>query len=192
MPDPSEPGQWLFGVTFDPPGRVVVPTPTELARKAAELVSIEVDLEAATRLGAAMPPSIGDPKRSSDVALGRFHQGCVDRSSADALVEFVIALEAGLLQPEDTDRRNQGELRFRFGLNGSILLRSNLAERQLLRKELIEVYDARSAVVHGGILDRAEIVRLAPRARALAAEVLIHGLTSGWPTADDFLRLALE
>lgn len=166
--------------------------PLALPRFAAVTDCAQELLDAATRLAAAMPQSIGDPRRSADVALGRFHQGCVDRSSADALVEFVIALEAVLLQPEDTDRRNQGELRFRFGLNGALLLRTDPINRHALRKELVEVYDARSAIVHGGILDRAEIARLAPRARALAAEVLVHGLTSGWPTGADFLRLALE
>jgi len=149
-------------------------------------------LDEAVRLAAAMPPTFSDPRQSSDVALGRFHQGCIDRAQADSLVEFVIALEAVLLQPDDTDRRNQGELKFRFGLNGARLLRTDPADRRAMRKDLGEIYDARSSIVHGGILDRAEIARLAPRARALAAEVLRHGLTSGWPTGETLIINALQ
>jgi len=150
------------------------------------------DLDAALRLVAKMP-ALGElPQRSSDVALNRFRQGCADESAADALVDFVIALEAVLLPPESADVRRDGELRFRLSLNGARLLGSETQQRRQIWKDLRRVYDERSSIVHGGILDQQVISELFPVARRLAADVLRHGLTNGWPTSSDFVAKALE
>ncbi len=142
-----------------------------------------------------IPATIDDPRAPHEVALHRFQQGCADRTATDAIVDFVVALEAVLLPRESSgDIRFQGELRFRFGLHGARLLGrdADALGRKHVRKELTEIYDTRSTIVHGGSLDAARVVELRPVARRLAADVLTRGLESGWPTSSTFAELVLE
>ncbi len=87
--------------------------------------------------------------------------------------------------------RFRGELRFRFGLHGARLLRALPAERALVRKQLVDLYDARSAIVQGGRLDAVKVQASATDARRLTAEAVRTCLEKGWPTARDFADLVL-
>lgn len=63
----------------------------------------------------------------------------------DSLVDYVIGLEALLSKSDE-----QTELRYRFSVRGAVVLASDPSERADRFAQLREVYDLRSAVVHGG------------------------------------------
>ena len=63
---------------------------------------------------------------------------------ADALLNFVIVLEALLLRGEKT------ELTYRFKINGANYLSNSFAEKELRYNQLGELYEFRSRLVHGG------------------------------------------
>ena len=94
------------------------------------------------------------PERDHYLGLSarRLKSGVERSAPEDALVDFVIGLESLLSKPND-----QTELRYRFAVRGAALLARTRSERYERFKELQEIYDLRSRVVHGR---RAEPERL--------------------------------
>jgi hypothetical protein len=145
------------------------------------------DLDEVVRLAPLIPDeAFGEPKSAPGIALRRFLLGCADRTDADALIDFTIALEAVLLP-----RTKESELRFRFALNGAFASGAGALERPDTFKLLLEIYDDRSSVVHGGRVDPARLAVTARRARETTARILRQGLEHGWLDQDDFRMLAL-
>ncbi len=89
---------------------------------------------------------LADPKTPEELALRRFGMGCGRSGATDALVDFVIALEA-LLLPAD---RGAGttELAFRFRTHGAYLIANSPEERDPTFDALKRVYDLRSRQTH--------------------------------------------
>lgn len=84
------------------------------------------------------------PENRNEAALHRFLLGAAEENAADALIDYVIALEA-LLLPE----HSEGELRFRLAVFGSHYLGGDRGERGTIFRDFQTVYDARSEIVHG-------------------------------------------
>lgn len=128
------------------------------------------------------------PTSSREVALHRFHMGAAAASKADAIIDFVIALEALLLGAD-----GEGELSYRFRLNGAHFLGRNPAERRTVFNELKQMYNARSQLVHGKKpLTSTELAAHATAARDLAARMLAKALRNGWPTRGELEAHALN
>lgn len=146
------------------------------------------DLERALALIDRIPvTAVGGPSSPNEVALHRFLLGACEDVPPDALVDFVIAIEA-LLRPPDA----AGELTFKLRLFGAHFLGQDAADRQAVFKDLKRVYDARSVLVHGKEHPTAgEIEKAARLARTLAARMLLKALETGWPTPKSLELAAL-
>lgn len=124
---------------------------------------------------------------SGSVALHRFASAVCERHAADAVIDFVTALEALLL----TDN---GELSFRLALFGTRFLEVEASQRQKVFNELRQLYAVRSKLVHGDKKqwnDPAELPATRTLARSYCARMLVKALREGWPTSDSLRALAL-
>jgi hypothetical protein len=132
---------------------------------------------------------LDDPQRPSETALRRFGLGCGREDFADALVDFVVALEA-LLLPYGDDQR--AEMSFRFRLHGAHFIADSSMERPVLYRRLEQLYSIRSRLVHGGKLPAPEEVQAAAKsAHSLAARGLLKAITQGFPDGAYFKRAVL-
>lgn len=140
----------------------------------------------------AMANGFGDqifeqPTDAHDVALHRFATAPARDADADALVDYVVALEAVLLPGI------REELRFRFQVHGACFLRDDLAGRRAVQTELRSVYDLRSRLVHGGgAPTHTRILEATTSAAELARTALSRTVRDGWPSATDFETLLLD
>lgn len=78
------------------------------------------------------------------VTMSRFNTAASRGAPEDRLIDYTIALESVLL-PDVRD-----ELSFRFQMRGAWLLGSDGRQRRVWGERLREIYEARSAIVHGG------------------------------------------
>ena len=142
----------------------------------------------AVALSQAIPDgSVSNPSSPNQLSLQRFGLAMARREPSEAIVDFVVALEALLLG--DTS----SELSYRFALNGAVFLASSAGERRALYDELSELYKARSSLVHGSRRPRPnDLARLRDVARRAATEGLLKALRTGWPTGEDFLAALLD
>jgi hypothetical protein len=131
---------------------------------------------------------IDDPEHASELALRRFVLGCARDDPADALVDFVVALEA-LLLPNRT-----AEMSDRFKVNGAHFIATEPVERPTLYKQLEELYDIRSQMVHGGRRrPKVGAIQKAVRdAYAMIARGLLKAVNDGFPNDPCFKRAALR
>ena len=92
--------------------------------------------------------SMRQPQSPKDLALHRFAAGIARQNDADAVLDFVIALEA-LLLPYDLDARH-GDLSYRFRVHGAmfIAITPEIQPREIFR-QLRNLYEMRSRLVHG-------------------------------------------
>jgi hypothetical protein len=120
------------------------------------------------------------PSSRSSIALHRLMTAACEASPADAIVDYVIALEAMLLKDSD-------ELSFKHATFGASFLADERSDRKALFEQLREVYRIRSKVVHGllGPKDHAHLESTRVIARTLASGVMIKALREGWPSAED-------
>lgn len=117
------------------------------------------------------------PSNRTEVALHRFLLGCAEDNPADKLIDYVIAIE-GFLLPN-----KEGEYRFKFSLFGSWYLAGDTTERAQLFKDLRDIYDARSKIVHGNTPeDPVMVSKKAGMARDLCARLFVKALEEGWPS----------
>ena len=132
---------------------------------------------------------LDDPQRPSETALRRFGLGCGREDFADALVDFVVSLEA-LLLPYADDQRT--EMSFRFRLHGAHFIAGNPAEKPVLYRQLEQLYSIRSRMVHGGKPPAPEEVQTAAKnAQSLAARGLLKAVSQGFPDSAYFKRAVL-
>lgn len=131
--------------------------------------------------------SVSNPASPEQVALQRFGLAMARQEPGEAIVDFVVALEALLLGD------NPSELSHRFALNGAVFLASSAGERRALFDELSALYRARSSLVHGSRRPRPnDLAHLGDVARRAATEGLLKALRTGWPTGEDFLAALLD
>lgn len=101
-----------------------------------------------------------------DIAVRRFLSAAqVRNDAADRLVDSVITWE-------NLFGTSEGEPRLRISSAMALLLAEAVAERTKLQKEIRQLYDDRSKIVHGGTFDEAAIVEKANRAVELARSCL--------------------
>lgn len=86
----------------------------------------------------------------------------------------------------------EGEYRFKFGLYGAWYLGADPGERAELFKDLVDIYDIRSKIVHGSTPEPGAILAAKAKvARDLTARLLIKGLEQEWPSHERLKSLAL-
>ena len=123
-----------------------------------------------------------------EVALNRFSSATAQEQDANALIDYVIALEA-LLVPD----AGKTETTLRFRLNGARYLAADTEERALLFADLGKLYEARSTLVHGNETRKLRnLPDLRRTAQALAARGIVKAVESHWPTAEEFQTAALR
>ena len=145
------------------------------------------------------------PRSPQDLALRRFFAGLArqapgdflpggtDRSAADAMLDFTVALEA-LLLPYDIHARDSN-LAARFRDHGTCFLAAGSSQRAVIRERLGRIYKVRSRLVHGdGGKHRTypgpdEISRARDDARELAQRGLLRAVHEGFPTAEAFNQM---
>jgi len=130
---------------------------------------------------------ISSPGNREEVVLHRFLLGCAEDNSADKLIDYVIAME-GFLLPQV----KEGEHRFKFAFCGSWYLAVEPGERATLFRNLQDIYDTRSRIVHGSTPEpEASTRQEAMKARNLASRLLVKGLEQEWPSHETLKSLAL-
>ena len=132
--------------------------------------------------------AIQSPSNAQELAIHRFSQGVVRNSEVDSLIDLTVALEA-LLNPRD----EATEVRLRFSLHGAHFIARDKAARARTFKDLRDIYDMRSALVHGSrrYPDLASVKGAASMGRSFAAAGLRRALVEGWPTSTDFAEMYL-
>lgn len=145
-------------------------------------------LKRAIELAEKIPDNaISRPENRKEIALHRFSLGAGEDTPADALIDYVITLEALLLP-----RKYEGELSFRLRLHGANFLGSNPMERKDLFRQIKRIYNLRSDLVHGSKMHpQGEIKETAASARLLVGNALVKALEEGWPTQEQLEERSL-
>ena len=108
------------------------------------------------------------------IPIDRWAKAMAEDNPIDQIIDLGISLEC-LYVPD-----SQGEVSFKFALHGAWHLGKGKAERQALRKDLRQIYDARSDVVHTGRLrgQRAKATFDISKLVTRAQELCWQGITS--------------
>jgi hypothetical protein len=174
--------EWLSGSTMGGGQTSLLPVAgtTRVPLSKDQFAAVCVTLEKLTKY------RIDSPENAAELALRRFSLGCSRQDPADALVDFVIALEALLLPGS-----SRSEMAFRFRMHGAHYMSTLPGERATIERQLNELYDVRSRLVHGGTPPTPENVNSAvQQARSLAAKGLLRAVDDVFPD-DVFFRRAL-
>lgn len=115
-----------------------------------------------------------------DLAVRRFSVALRRDNALDCLIDLTIALEVMLLP------KIQHELSFRFQLHGALWLEDDTARRAAAMKQLENIYEVRSKIVHGIPVARQQVVELVTQAKALVRCGISKALSDGWPTREFF------
>lgn len=78
------------------------------------------------------------------IAVSRFNSAFERRDAEDKLIDYVIALTALFSKKDEA-----GLGRYRLSMRVALFLAKKPEERKKVRKEILEIYDVRSAIVHG-------------------------------------------
>jgi hypothetical protein len=164
------------------PGLGVMWRPSLLPDNGQEKTVTATEVAEAVALSSLIPTgAVNSPKTVRDVALHRFSLGCSRQAFADRHIDFVIALEAVLLQGQ------KDELAFRFRTFGALFLSKPGESRREVAAQLKQLYEIRSSLVHGSKFPQhSVVVDAAPRLRDLTAQALVKCLSQGWPTSQTF------
>jgi len=136
--------------------------------------------------------NIIEPRSARDFALHRFSAGASRQNSADALVDFVVALES-LLLPYDPNTRH-GDLGYRFRMHGAYYLSRTKTKNSRVEvfKQLRDLYGLRSGLVHGGDYPSPSAIEAGRTvAGALARRGLLRALSEGYPKPETFNAMLL-
>jgi hypothetical protein len=156
----------------------------------ASIVSRELFEEACQTATLLSSYRLDAPERPSELSLHRFTLGCGRVDAADALLDYVIALEA-LLLPYDRETRF-ADLSYRFRMHGAHFISDTRHERRTLFRSLRHLYNMRSRIVHGDDYpDVAETITATTNARQLAARGLLKAVRTGFPDSAVLSRLVL-
>jgi hypothetical protein len=100
----------------------------------------------------------------------------------DRLVDLMIAAEA-LFLSDTAEAKERGEMRFRLSLRFAWFVEADSSSRQERFRHIRNAYDARSALVHGGVLDE-NLLKLPGEGQVT--------LTKFVDATEDILRVALR
>jgi len=122
----------------------------------------------------ALPPS---SKTRMIRVLSRLSQAKRRDQIEDKILDLGIALEMALLE----DNKNNDQLSLSFRLRGSWLIAADYEERQLIYRQLQDIYKFRSQVAHSGALcqndfDKIRVVRESFQEYSLLAEKIVRQL----------------
>lgn len=138
--------------------------------------------------------AVQGPTSPADLALRRICLGMSKLDAGDAVIDYAVALEALFLQSSDVS-----EARRRFALHGAVYTARTAAARRRAYDDLMEIYHARSMLVHGvdPTTRRAkDLPARLPWVRVRAAELVRlavrRALHSRWPTEQDFTDALLD
>jgi hypothetical protein len=146
------------------------------------------DLDRASALSLLIPETaIEKPRTRADFVIRRFIAASAHEDEAEAIFDYVIALEALLVPDAHT------EVSYRVSVHGARYLATDTLSRQEVLRDLKTLYGIRSRLAHGSGPDaKSDLHELRRKARDLAATGIIKALQSGWPSAADFTALSLS
>jgi len=134
--------------------------------------------------------NLWQPANSRDLALHRFFLGSTRDNAIDSLLDYIIALECFFL-PYDPATRHS-DLGYRFRLHGAHYIGTSFEERRSIWKQLRDLYDIRSRLVHGSHYPApAEIQSSTQVARSLAERAFLKAVRSHFPRVEEFNDWAL-
>lgn len=134
--------------------------------------------------------NLEQPQSPQDLALHRFVAGVARENATDAVLDFTIALEA-LLLPYDLNAR-RGDLGYRFRIHGAHYLAERPEHRHAIAKQLRDIYELRSRLVHGGgYPDQAQVTSTRETACGLACCGLLRAVRRGFPKPETFNSMVL-
>ncbi len=144
------------------------------------------DLRSVVELAALLPETASTgPESAKAIALHRFGTALREALPADAIIDFVTALEALLL-------RDDKELSYKLALRGARYVASDATERRQVFRDLRDLYNTRSGLLHGAAkLHDSGYESLRQRARQLTSRLLVKALREGWPTPGQLDDLVL-
>jgi len=184
MAERAEP-QWVFaGVSHHP---LVLPKqPRQSTTLTAEI------FQAITDTGKQLERyHLSEPISPQDLALHRFATGLARDTYADGVLDFAIVLES-LLLPYDRDAR-RGDLGYRFRVHGAHYLTERADQRSAITKQLSNIYEIRSRLVHGAKYPgRAQTRAAYDAAYDFARCGLLRAVKNGFPTAKTFNEMVLR
>lgn len=108
----------------------------------------------------------GKTRKMMNGAINRLNLACARDDPSDAVVDTAISLEAML-----GDAADKTELTYRLKLRAALLTEPGLAEREIIRKLVGDLYSVRSKVVHTGLSSNSDS-QLADKGTALASRVI--------------------
>jgi hypothetical protein len=144
----------------------------------------EEDFNAVVRLAYKMPDFGRAETSGREVVLFRVLQALGAPAGYSGFLDLVIALEAALLAGTTS------ELSYRFSLYGSLFLLDQYDPQETFAS-LRNIYQVRSALVHGGHIKSDAIQKANKDAPELARAVTRKAIESGWPDSKVLDRLAL-
>jgi Apea-like HEPN len=134
--------------------------------------------------------NLEQPSNSRDLAVHRFFLGSIRENPVDSLLDYIIALECFLL-PYDPATRHS-DLSYRFRLHGAYYIAATVQERRTIWKQLRDLYDLRSRLVHGSNYpSQSEIEASVQIARELTQRALLKAIRSHFPRVEEFNEWAL-
>jgi hypothetical protein len=142
----------------------------------------EPEFEEIVDLSNSVPRFDKSGETQSDIVFARLMHGL--GAARPSLLDLAIAMESALL------KGTRDELRFRFALYGALFVADSFAPEDAFSR-LKKVYDARSALVHGGPMSADELHGAAAEAAEFARAIGRRILTQGWPDVDTMNRKAL-
>lgn len=128
-------------------------------------------------------PEFSSPETSrNDIVFGRLFKGASGQDGG--FLDLVVSLEAALLQGI------RSELRYRFALYGALFL-ADVRPTGETFEALKDVYDVRSALVHGSPVKGSDLAKARRQARDIAFAVVRQIVDGGWPIAEELDQTAL-
>lgn len=132
-----------------------------------------------------MPEFGPGESNSREIALYRTLRGLGMHWQESGFLDFVIALEAALLQGVED------ELSYRFALYGSLFL-GRSADPRLTFAKLKNIYTVRSKLVHGSTIKPTKRQQALDDSPVLAKAIVVKAIQQGWPDMDALNELALK
>ena len=145
------------------------------------------ELRDAVELASLLPEDAFRGAEPKSIALHRFGTAAAENAPADAIIDFVTALEALLV-------RDRQELSFRLAVRGARYLGVGAADRRTIFHQLRDLYGVRSGLVHGaaGTSDVGKLEAHRDVARDVTGRLLVKALGEGWPTDEQLLDIVLS
>ena len=98
----------------------------------------------------------GDPFANLKISMNRFNDAYDRKDGTDAFIDNVVALEALFSKEDDKFSRRKTE---RLSKRLAVFLETDLQKREVILCEMIDLYDQRNEIIHGGYSEKYDIVK---------------------------------